>query len=67
MSFRARYQGTCPECCDDIETGDLLDRDADDRVVHVTCVDGDPSAKVGEVCPECWIELPKTGVCGVCE
>lgn len=66
MSFRAKYPGRCLECAGDIDEGDLLDYDADRRVVHILCVDGDPLDLARDICPDCYIELPVAGVCGVC-
>lgn len=66
MSLRAKYPGRCPECGNDIEVNDLLDYDADDRVVHAACVEGavERTELSREVCPRCFLEKAANGACG---
>lgn len=56
--FAARFLGSCPECGDDIDPGQLVRYDDDGRVVHNDCdADLTPSereAEPGVACPSCW-------------
>lgn len=68
MSFRARYPGRCPaaECGEPIEVGDTLVSTEDGYAVHAECSGELPVLPLREVCSNCFIELPVSGICGVC-
>ncbi len=60
-TFTARCPGRCQECGDDIDTGDLLRYDADDRAVHAECATGlgpMPTPRTVEICPDCHLTTP---------
>lgn len=69
MSFRAKYPGRCTSCDSDIEVGDILEWNGDETAaVHLACAqESATSLKPRGICPRCFIELPTTGVCGVCD
>jgi hypothetical protein len=63
--FEAAYVGTCGNCDGKIRDGQWVQFDTTDQLVHVICPD--PTVAVRPMCPDCFTELPATGVCGVCE
>jgi len=64
--FAARYDGRCWSCEERIYEGDMI-RFADDGVtVHADCSTAVPTAAAQPMCPDCFTELPLTGVCGNC-
>lgn len=66
MSFTAKFRSECPDCGETIRRGDEVEFNSADEVTHVICPDVD-TRPADRVCPECFTELPVTGVCGVCE
>ena len=72
MTFRAKYDGHCAECGEEIVEGNLLEHVETDRgmrVVHSeTCADRveDKQARASkrETCPACWQLLAHNGSCG---
>lgn len=73
MSFRARYDGHCGECGEEIAEGDLLEWVETDRgrkAVHSDeCADRaedkqSQRVKARETCPACWQEIALNGSCG---
>lgn len=74
MSFRAKYDGHCGECGDEIQEGDLLEWAETQRgrtVVHSDCADkisDDPArsqqSRKRDTCPDCWQEIAVNGSCG---
>lgn len=71
MTFRAKYDGHCGECGEEIQEGDLLEWAETQRgrtVVHSDCADSVLAArkKVSkrETCPDCWTEIALNGACG---
>lgn len=67
MTFRARYDGRCSSCHNVIEVGDILEWSDENQAVHLDCAHHDAELTPRPTCPTCWIELPLTGTCGVCE
>lgn len=70
MTFRAKYPGRCAACGDDIEIEDHLDWSDDaGAAVHSECARAPRQSEIKprEVCPRCFIELPVSGKCGVCD
>jgi hypothetical protein len=53
-AFRARYAGGCAECWHDIEPGELVRFDDDDRLVHDSCA-AEPELAEQPACPSCWL------------
>ena len=69
-SFPARYNGRCGACDERIHEGDPIrfDGESATNFVHADCAAAAPrERKPQPICPECFTELPVTGVCGVCE
>lgn len=68
MSFIAKYRGTCEDCGDDVKPGQeasfLPDRQS---IRHSPACPEPPSLTPAQLCPRCFLELPRTGVCGVCD
>jgi hypothetical protein len=73
--MKAQFPGWCPAGQDEIDEGDEIERDADDRWVHVRCmgmVDGGPPdfearEKLKPRCLLCAdLVDEQTGVCGNC-
>lgn len=66
----ARYHGACQNCPSKVVPGDevVWIGDPEDRAVaHATCPD--PEADIerhNPICGTCFMELPASGVCGVC-
>lgn len=64
--FEASYGGRCALCPRGIREGDSVQY-VDDELVHADCAENPPRpAPVQPMCPECFTELPLTGVCGSC-
>jgi hypothetical protein len=63
MSFLAKYPGLCDDCDTKIEVGDLVLFNERDTIAHADCPATAPAAAV---CPTCYTEMPKTGVCDYC-
>lgn len=62
--FAAKYAGRCGWCNEPITVGDRVVY-IDDELIHASrCPAGDTG---DQVCPECSLVLPTSGVCGVCE
>jgi len=61
MSFLAQYPGECTRCDEPIKVGQGIDGDSE-GCAHVVCPVVDRP-----VCGGCFLELPASGVCGVCE
>lgn len=59
-AFKARFPGTCPHCDQPIVAGQIV-AFIDDDLVH------DPCPPRPAYCTTCNIELPASGICGVCE
>lgn len=64
-TFTAKYEGACPSCGGDV-AGCEVYFDMSDRAVHAVCPPRLPK-RAKALCPSCWLELPVTGVCGVCD
>lgn len=62
-AFVAQYRSPCPLCGLDIRPGDDATFAAFDEAVHLKCPT-DATTLVRQVCPQCFCELPVTGVCG---
>lgn len=60
--FNARYDGTCWNCGSEIWEGDEVTYDPTGDLVHEACV----APQVPDVCPDCNMTLPASGICGVC-
>ncbi len=65
-SFAARYAGQCVACASKISPGDVVTYGLDDQLEHVECPDP-LEIPVQGICTGCWLTLPVSGVCGVCE
>lgn len=53
--FAARFLGSCPECGDDVDPGQLVRYDDDSRLVHDDCDAAEQeSVRPEVVCPSCW-------------
>jgi hypothetical protein len=62
-TFIAKYWGECPNCNEQMK-GTLVEYDETNQLVHAFCTtvpDASPN-----VCPTCFLELPKTGECEYC-
>lgn len=57
--FMAQYAGPCGQCDQGIRPGQRVIY-RDDVLQHFTC----PPAPA--VCPDCYLVLPASGVCGDC-
>lgn len=70
--FKAKFGSKCPACAEQIEVGDTVTWN-DDRVVHEGCAsaalldEDDPLRAAHGVCDKCFMALPATGICGVCD
>lgn len=64
-TFTAKYRGACSVCPDPIEPGDEILYDGTDEILHAYCPDRIEERR-GDVCPQCFMELPLTGECGSC-
>lgn len=67
MTLQARYSGTCPECGDRWQPGDLIRSQAvgaerHEFWMHAVCPDDDPLDSPHPVCPSCWLTHPE-GAC----
>lgn len=62
MSIKARYSGTCPECGERWQPGDLIYYGGTGGQ-HARCPDAPdplPAARAGEVnCTNCWLIHPE--------
>lgn len=70
MTIQARYSGTCPECGDRWQPGDLIRAEAaqpgeSPTWQHAVCPESVESLE-GDVCPRCFLRRSLTGECG-CE
>ena len=64
MSFKAKYDGRCSECAQDIFKDDELDW-FDGQVVHADCLPDAAKDKVERpTCSKCWQVLSVAGACG---
>jgi hypothetical protein len=71
MTFRAKYDGHCGECGEEIQEGEMLEWAETQRgrtVVHADCADSviEAQKKLSkrETCPDCWQEIAVNGSCG---
>lgn len=66
MSFTAKFRGWCRACEDTIEIGEACMFDAQNDTVHVACP---PPVRepAKAICGGCFLELPTSGICGVCD
>lgn len=65
MSIQARYSGTCPDCGDRWQPGDLIRADEPEpgdlpEWRHAVCPD--PLTDTNPVCQTCWLTHPE-GAC----
>lgn len=60
-TFRARYEGRCPDCGAEIFTGDLLTYNPDGQAVHAVC-SSDKTVPLGSLCTTCFLIHPD-GAC----
>lgn len=73
MSFVAKYRGECIDCDDPILPGERVEFDDDRNLRHVLCeahstFSGDGLRRVPlPLCPKCFTEMSRTGVCGYCD
>lgn len=63
MSFTAEYPGECVSCDEAIKPGQQINS-IGHGYVHEVCP---PAAPALATCPRCFLELPASGVCGVCD
>lgn len=63
MSFTGRFWGEC-DVCGEQTKGTEVSYSLSNRIVHVVCPEVDTTPR--PTCPECFLELPATGVCGDC-
>jgi len=68
MAFAAKFKSSCGECDGRIKPGDQVEYNLVNELVHTFCPEGPEVAPVSRkgLCPECHLELPASGVCGVC-
>jgi hypothetical protein len=64
-TFPARYTGKCAGCPAWITPGDIVQYGIDDQLEHAECPD-DLTVGPKGVCGGCYIEMPLSGICGVC-
>ena len=65
--FTARFDSRCRACAERIHEGDQVTY-RDDQLVHADCDTAAPAERQPRpMCPDCFTELPATGVCGSCE
>ena len=70
MSIQARWSGTCPECGERWQPGDLIrsdDREPDGLPIwiHAACPDVPDATTINpgeQVCTDCWLIHPE-GAC----
>ena len=69
MTLMARFSGTCPECGERWQPGDLIRADNDEPGTpttwrHAVCPDDalDVLAAAHPICPTCWLDHPE-GAC----
>lgn len=65
MSFQAQYVSECTSCDEDIKPGQQINSTGR-GYVHAVCLDPTPD-EGRPLCPACFLELPTSGVCGVCD
>lgn len=65
MTFTAQYAGECISCDEDIKPGQQINS-IGRGYVHAVCPESTPEPATA-VCPSCFLELPASGVCGVCD
>lgn len=65
MSFIAKWGSTCGFCDQRIRPGEEVAYTAFGDLGHVKCP-ADPTELQRAVCPECFLEVPVTGVCESC-
>lgn len=65
MSFTAQYVGECLSCDEDIKPGQQINS-IGRGYIHVVCPAPTPEVE-RPLCPSCFLELPTSGVCGVCD
>ena len=68
MSIPARYSGTCPECGERWQPGDLIRSDATQPGElpvwqHAVCPEAVEKLE-GDVCPRCFLRRSLSGDCG---
>lgn len=56
----ATYTTECPDCLNTIHPGDWIRGNPQGQWVHTSCPQPRPA---GAVCPQCFMELPTTGIC----
>lgn len=61
--FTAQYHDECAACGEDVK-GTQCRYTTQDRIEHVECP---PVISALVMCPNCFIELPVTGICSECE
>lgn len=63
--FVARHASRCASCPGWVTPGDEAQYGIDDQLEHVACPD---ELEVGPkgVCSVCYLEMPLSGICGVC-
>lgn len=64
--FSARYAGVCAACTGPIKPGDSVAYGLDEQLEHGGCPEVLVVGPKG-VCGGCFLEIPLSGVCGVCE
>ena len=74
MSFVAKWRGECIDCDDPILPGQRVEFDDDRNLRHIMCEDHSMLAPDGSgnrvplpLCPRCFTEMSRTGVCGFCD
>lgn len=65
-TFHARYGGRCASCDGKVNRGEEVQYGLDDQIEHTECPDP-LTIPVQGVCAGCYLVLPVTGICGVCE
>lgn len=68
MTFTAKYRSPCELCDDKIMPGQEAEYGTDGHVQHAICPeDRDYSGTPLQVCPRCFMAIPVSGECGVCD
>lgn len=64
MGFEAKFSGTaCAQCDERIVEGQLVEHNFDNEIQHVVCPGSLDYLMDEPVCPQCFMTLPRTGLC----
>lgn len=66
--FPAKYVGQCPECDEWWKEEEAIKYDDDGQLIHAVCphISGILRSWDTNTCPECNLQLPRSGECDGC-